>query len=229
MHDPRRATARRWAPSRSTRPPRRRSTRRQKLAVVFRWPGAIHEGGGECQPVVDSRAIRDSARRCSDHVGAGYRAVRHDVRCLRHHRRKAFDPIFAPIEFDVDVDARRGKVRVDGVFELDGKPIRNPVTGDEHRARIDLPNGFEYEIAEVGSASSRSRGNIRSSSRTAMRSSRTAHEQRGTDPASRGHCDRLEHLLRQERAIVRRGSPRSPCSPGPTSGRAREWARPRSP
>ena len=39
-----------------------------------------------------------------------------------------------------------------------GEPIRNPRTGAEHRARIDLPNGFEYEIAEVGSASSRSRG-----------------------------------------------------------------------
>ena len=46
------------------------------------------------------------------------------------------------------------------VFELEGQPIRNPVSGQEHRARIDLPHGFEYEIAEVGSATSRSTGNI---------------------------------------------------------------------
>ena len=39
--------------------------------------------------------------------------------------------------------------------------VRNPVTGHEHRARIDLPDGFEYEIAEIGSASGRSQGNIR--------------------------------------------------------------------
>jgi hypothetical protein len=51
-------------------------------------------------------------------------------------------------------------VKAEGVFELEGQPIRNPVTGQEHRARIDLPHGFEYEIAEIGSASSRSRGNI---------------------------------------------------------------------
>ena len=27
-----------------------------KLAVVFKWPGAIHEGKGKCQPIVDARA-----------------------------------------------------------------------------------------------------------------------------------------------------------------------------
>jgi hypothetical protein len=31
-----------------------------------------------------------------------------------------------------------------------GEPIINPVTGQEHRARIDLPHGFEYSLAEVG-------------------------------------------------------------------------------
>ncbi len=133
----------------------------QKLAVVFRWPGAIHEGGGECQPVVDSRAnpqqrqalLRIMSGQDTEPFATMFAVFATTV-------EKAFDPIYAPIEFDVDVDARRGKVRVDGVLELDGKPIRNPVTGAEHRARIDLPNGFEYEIAEVGSASSRSRGNI---------------------------------------------------------------------
>jgi hypothetical protein len=29
------------------------------------------------------------------------------------------------------------------------EPIKNPVTGEEHRARIDLPNGFEYKLAEM--------------------------------------------------------------------------------
>jgi hypothetical protein len=41
-----------------------------------------------------------------------------------------------------------------------GEPIRNPVTGAEHRARIDLPRGFEYEIAEMGSASTKTGGRI---------------------------------------------------------------------
>ncbi|MEK8069042.1 DUF1326 domain-containing protein, partial [Burkholderia contaminans] len=27
-----------------------------RIAVVFEWPGAIHEGRGRCQPIVDERA-----------------------------------------------------------------------------------------------------------------------------------------------------------------------------
>jgi hypothetical protein len=39
---------------------------------------------------------------------------------------------------------------VGGVGETSVEPIKNPVDGSEHRARIDLPDGFEYKIAEVG-------------------------------------------------------------------------------
>ena len=65
------------------------------------------------------------------------------------------EPLFRPIEFDVDVEARRGRFRVPGIIETAGEPIRNPVTGGEHRVRIDLPDGFEFRIAEIGSATTR--------------------------------------------------------------------------
>jgi hypothetical protein len=45
---------------------------------------------------------------------------------------------------------------VPGILELTGEPIRNPVTGAEHRVRIDLPDGFEFRIAEIGSGTTRS-------------------------------------------------------------------------
>ena len=41
-----------------------------------------------------------------------------------------------------------------------GRPIRNPATGDEHRVRIDSPNGIEFELAEIGSATTNARGAI---------------------------------------------------------------------
>jgi hypothetical protein len=59
-------------------------------------------------------------------------------------------PIFAPIDFDVDVDGRRAKLVVPGITEGRGEPIVNPVTGNEHRARIDLLDSFEYTLAEIG-------------------------------------------------------------------------------
>jgi hypothetical protein len=61
----------------------------------------------------------------------------------------------------VDVDARKGRFVVRGVVECRGEPIRNPVTGAEHRARIDIPHGFENELAEMGSGSATTQGKIK--------------------------------------------------------------------
>jgi hypothetical protein len=70
------------------------------------------------------------------------------------------EPLFRPVEVEIDVDARRGRFAVLGMVETIGEPIRNPATGAEHRARIDLPHGFEYRLAEMGSATTRASGAI---------------------------------------------------------------------
>ena len=130
-------------------------------AAMFAWPGPIHEGKGRCQPIVDAKASdaqRNALLRIMSGLDTEPFATVFAVFATTYE--KVFDPIFTPIELEIDVDARRGKIKAEGVFELEGRPIRNPVSGKEHRARIDLPNGFEYELAEIGSASSRSTGNL---------------------------------------------------------------------
>ena len=132
-----------------------------KIAVVLAWPGPIHEGKGRCQPVLDastSPAQREALLKIMSGQDTEPFATMFAVFATTYE--KVFDPIFTPIDIDVDVDARRGTVRAEGVLEVDGQAIRNPVTGQEHRARIDLPHGFEYELAEVGSGSSRSSGKL---------------------------------------------------------------------
>ncbi|KUY57152.1 DUF1326 domain-containing protein [Burkholderia sp. AW33-5] len=132
-----------------------------RIAVVFQWPGPIHEGHGRCQPIVDERAspaqceavLKIMTGQDTDPFATMFSVF---ASTLEH----AYDPIFAKIDFDVDVDARRGRIGVEGVFDIVGEPIRNPVTGAEHRVRIDLPHGFEYELAEIGSGTGRSRGHI---------------------------------------------------------------------
>ena len=54
---------------------------------------------------------------------------------------------------------RRGSACRDGSRPT-GEPLRNPVTGEEHRARIHLPNGFEYDVCEVGSGTARTQGPV---------------------------------------------------------------------
>lgn len=132
-----------------------------KIAVVLAWPGPIHEGKGRCQPVLDASTSpeqREALLKIMSGQDTEPFATMFAVFATTYE--KVFDPIFTPIDIDIDVDARRGTIRAEGVLEVDGQSIRNPVTGQEHRARIDLPHGFEYELAEVGSGSSRSSGKL---------------------------------------------------------------------
>ena len=132
-----------------------------RIGFVFRWPGPIHMGKGQCQPIVDARATPDQREALLKIMsGQDTDPFATMFAVFATTMEKVFDPIFTKIDADLDIDARKGKVRAEGVFDLTGEPIRNPVTGAEHRARIDLPHGFEYELAEVGSASSKSRGNL---------------------------------------------------------------------
>ena len=51
--------------------------------------------------------------------------------------------------------ARTGRISVPGVVEATCESIRNPIDGNEHRARIEIPDGFEYTVAEVASGTTK--------------------------------------------------------------------------
>jgi hypothetical protein len=122
-----------------------------KIVAVASWPGAIHEGKGQVVPIVDERATpaqREALLRIMSGQDTEPGATFFQVFSTTFE--KVHEPVFAKIELDVDVEGRRATLKVPGMIEAIGEPIRNPVTGDEHRARIDLPNGFEYSIAEAG-------------------------------------------------------------------------------
>jgi hypothetical protein len=70
------------------------------------------------------------------------------------------DPIIAAIDFEVDIEARTARAHIDGIIEMRGAPILNPITGAEHRVRIEQPNGFEFAVAEIGRGWSTTQGPI---------------------------------------------------------------------
>ena len=132
-----------------------------RFGGIFQWPGAIHEGEGRCQPFVDEKATptqREAILKIMS--GEDTEPMATVFAVFGATLVEVFDPIFAPVEFSVDVEARRGSYSVPGLVETVGEPIKNPVSGEEHRARIEIPNGFEYEVAEMGSATSKTEGNI---------------------------------------------------------------------
>lgn len=132
-----------------------------KIAIAFKWPGPIHEGKGKGQVFIDASATEPQRTGLLTILsGQDTDPFATVFAVFASTMETVYEPIFAPIEVDIDVDARRGRVRVKDMLEIAGQPIRNPVTGAESRARIDLPDGFEYELAEIGSGTGRSRGNV---------------------------------------------------------------------
>jgi len=132
-----------------------------RAVVLLSWPGAIHEGNGTMQLIIDERADagqRDALQKILTGQETDEMATIFWV--LGAMCPNKLEPLFRPIDIEIDVDARQGHFRVPGIVETVGEPIRNPVTGAEHRARIDLPDGFEYRIAEMGSGTTRATGAI---------------------------------------------------------------------
>jgi hypothetical protein len=121
------------------------------IGMIAAWPGAIHEGGGEVVPIVDERASPDQ-RESLLRIMTGEDTIPGSTlfSVFATTFEKMHEPVFAPIEFELDIDGRSARLNVPGLVESRGEPIKNPVTGEEQRARINLPNGFEYDICEVG-------------------------------------------------------------------------------
>ena len=132
-----------------------------RIAAVVAWPGAIHEGHGHIVPIVDERATpeqRNALLRIMSGEDTEPGATFFQVFSTTYE--KVHDPVFARVEVEVDVDGRTARIEVPGMIDARGEPIVNPVTGNPHRARIDLPAGFEYAQAEVGRGWAKTSGPI---------------------------------------------------------------------
>ncbi len=128
---------------------------------MFAWPKAIHEGAGEAFAVVDENASEAQRGAILTILSGGETEPGATIfNVFATVIDKMHEPVFLPITFEVDIDRRVGRVSVAGIIDTRIEPIRNPVTGDEHRARVSLPNGFEYKEAEYASGNTRANGPV---------------------------------------------------------------------
>ena len=132
-----------------------------RIAAIFKWPGPIHEGNGEALAFVDVRAdeaqrnaiLRIMTGQDTDPFATMFAVYASTVTNMH-------EPVFTDIDFEVDVEGRSARLHIDGYVDMVGEPIRNKVTDEESRAQIVLPAGFEYAVADIGSASSRTTGPV---------------------------------------------------------------------
>jgi len=129
--------------------------------VVVDFPGPLHEGNGIMQAIIDERAS-EKQRGALFGILSGQNSAEGTIfHIFTLIVSKMLDPIFAPISVDFDMEGRKARVSIPGVLETETQPIRNPVTGAEHRIQVLMPEGFEHRKAEVASARIDSKGGIK--------------------------------------------------------------------
>ena len=131
------------------------------VALLYAWPGPVFQGNGELQVIIDERADqRQRYALLKILVGEETEEGATHWWVYRAMSSKVYEPLVKPIAYQVDVEARTARVSIPGVLESVGRPIEG-ATGQEHRVRIEIPHGIEFERAEIGSATTTSTGAIK--------------------------------------------------------------------
>lgn len=120
------------------------------FATAGKWPGALHEGNGTMQLVIDANTSPEQRSALLEIASGKNGGTFFEI--ISAVCPNVLQPVFARIHFETDRESRKASVWAEGVGQCLVEPIRNPVTGEEHRARINLPAGFEFQVAEVANA-----------------------------------------------------------------------------
>jgi len=129
-----------------------------RVAGVYHWPGAVHEGNGTWFSIIDKRAQPDQVDALftimagkEQDPGTGFAIYASTI-------TNEPEPVFADIDFEWDITGRKGRFEVANICEATIEPIRNPVTGKPHFIAIQPHEGFEFRGAEMASADFWSKG-----------------------------------------------------------------------
>jgi hypothetical protein len=132
-----------------------------KFAITVDFPGALHEGNGTIQPIIDERATPEQREALFGILPGKNSAEGTIFHIFSLIVTKMHDPIFASIRWSFDKNKRTARLEIPGILDSEVEPIKNPVTGAPHRIQVLMPEGFEHRSAEIASASIRSTGAIK--------------------------------------------------------------------
>lgn len=132
-----------------------------RVAASYRWPGPVHEGRGVAQGFIDERADEAQREALIKILSGEEQVPTTPFNIYGSTFEKEYDPVFTPIDFACDIEKRVASFSVPGHLELFIEPIRNPATGKPHKARIVLPEGWEFREAEMASGAIKGTGAIK--------------------------------------------------------------------
>ncbi|MGH8019344.1 MAG: DUF1326 domain-containing protein [Opitutaceae bacterium] len=120
-----------------------------RWGILAKWPGAIHEGNGTLQTIVDERAdVKQRAAIEAVSHGRETEPGRLIWQVFSTTMTTFLPTLYKPIDLIIDLKTRKARVEVPGVVEGDGTSIRNEMAGTDVQTRITMPAGFEFHEAE---------------------------------------------------------------------------------
>jgi hypothetical protein len=119
-----------------------------KCAALVKWPKAIHEGNGKCAFVVDP-ATTDQQIEVLAQIFSGK---------LGGMPWELLGPTMQVVSLDkktitITGTGVKSRFSIDGIGEGRGDSLKNPVTGEDHTAIVDLPTGFIWTRGNCGQGS----------------------------------------------------------------------------
>lgn len=121
---------------------------------LFSWPRAIHEGHGQALPLVDERADSSQREAILTIMSGGETEPGATIfNVFAATLDTVHEPLFRHFDFECDLEGRLARFNIAGIVDARIEPIRNPISGEPQRARVQLPGGFEFSEAEFASGS----------------------------------------------------------------------------
>jgi hypothetical protein len=131
------------------------------FVTLYKWPGEIAEGNGRQQVIIDERATleqREALKKIAHGESTTPGTTHFNV--FNSTMSEVHETLYAPIEMSIDVDARQGHTGIDGLVKSVGTPLIDPMSNEETRRGIHIPNGFEFTYAELGEGNSKATAHI---------------------------------------------------------------------
>ncbi len=127
-----------------------------RSVFMAKWPGPIHEGKGQMQIILDSNSTSDQQNALKSIMyGKETESMATAFAMYASTMETIYEPLIKKINLEINLETRICKLQAEEIISTTTKPIINPITGAEHRAKIHLPNGIEFHEAEMGSGSTK--------------------------------------------------------------------------
>lgn len=115
------------------------------FSVYANWPGAIHEGNGEALILIDERANAQQRAAIQELLGGQIGGPWGILGWTWPTVHGPFDS-----SYELTFDGVNTRMKCGSYVEVEGGPIRNPVTGAEAHPGVTLPEGLIFKRGDLG-------------------------------------------------------------------------------